>query len=221
MTCPGRQVPRADGAPAGAPDLVAAVLAGGRATRYGGHPKGRLPLADGTMLVARAVAAAGAVTRREVLIVANDAELYRDLGLPTVPDRRPGAGPLGGIEAALHYYAGGAVGVLILPCDLPGINEEVTATLAAAYRAAGGRLVVARLGASFWQPLCVIVPNGLQPAVGAALDRGEHRVGALWQELGAVPVIFPETAAPAFFNVNTPADLARWQQLEARACPPV
>jgi molybdopterin-guanine dinucleotide biosynthesis protein A len=73
------------------------VLAGGRSSRMG-RDKALLTI-DGEALltrVARQVAAvAGSVT------VIGPPERYSHLSLEVVPDRTPGAGPLGGIDTAL------------------------------------------------------------------------------------------------------------------------
>jgi molybdopterin-guanine dinucleotide biosynthesis protein A len=54
----------------------------------------------------------------------------------------------------------------------------------------------------------------LREEVDAALARGERRLGAWAGAERAAVVVFP-TAGEPFFNVNTPADLARARQLVA------
>ena len=51
-----------------------------------------------------------------------DPRKYGHLGYPVLPDRRPGAGPLGGIESALSYTT--ADWNLVLACDMPAISAE-------------------------------------------------------------------------------------------------
>ena len=74
------------------------ILAGGRSSRFGSD-KARA-LLDGEPLVARLARQIEPVARR-VTVVAEAADTYADLGLRTIADRRPGLGPLAGLEAAL------------------------------------------------------------------------------------------------------------------------
>lgn len=196
--------------------LAAAILAGGKATRYGGMPKGLLPLPDGATMMDKALAAVRAIEPEETIISANDPALYSRFGLTVVQDLRSGAGPLGGIEAALAYFAGRDVGVIFLPCDMPGACGEMVARLAEAYDPLNAPLVAARRGAFFWEPLCAIAHNALLPKVSAALDAGQRGVCELWLELGAAAVNFDD--ASIFHNINAPADMAAWRGSEVPEC---
>jgi len=189
-----------------------ALLAGGRAERYGGRPKGLLRRPDGTTLAEHLLGAAAAAGLERRIVVTNDPDAYRPLGHALVRDLRPGCGPLGGIEAALEHFSGSCEGVLFLPCDLPGFSAREAAALRDAFAARKARLVVARTADFSWHPLCSVVHIGLRRAVGEALDRGARAVGRLWRDLGAEPVDFPD-AAP-FFNVNAPEDLEAWRRQE-------
>jgi molybdopterin-guanine dinucleotide biosynthesis protein A len=189
--------------------LGAAILAGGRASRYGGADKASLDCGDGRTIVRRLLDELALAGLNEVVICANDRRRYEALAVPVVPDLRAGAGPLGGIEAALAHYRGRVDGVVLLPCDLPGISAREILALADAFRAARGRVVVAQTSDFVWHPLCAVVHNGVAPEVAAALEAGELGVGRLWRKLGAVEVRF-EDERP-FFNVNTPEDMADWR----------
>ena len=189
--------------------LAGAILAGGEAARYGGRPKGLLPVGDGRTILERELDAMRATGLKQLAVIANEPEPYRRFGVEVVPDLRPGNGPLGGIEAALEHYRGRCTGVLFLPCDLPAIGAEEMARLAEAFAARRPMVAVAVVEDSFWQPLCAVVHIAARSAVSRALDAGRLSPRLLWRELGAVPVRFADPAP--FFNVNTPADFARWR----------
>jgi len=189
-------------------DIAAGILAGGRACRFSGCAKGLLEVPGGVSIIENALAAVAAAGIAPVTILANDPEPYERLGVEIVPDRRPGLGPLGGIEAALFHYAGRCEAVLVLPCDLPGITDLDVCALRAAFAESRPPAVVAATGDGFWHPLCAVARVDLLPAVSRALDAGRNGVYRLWRGVGAVPLYFDD-AAP-FFNVNTPADLDRW-----------
>jgi molybdopterin-guanine dinucleotide biosynthesis protein A len=196
------------------PGICAAVLAGGRARRYGGMPKGLLPVGDGQTILDRELAALRASGIEDLRIVAEDALPYARWNVRVIPDLRPGMGPLGGVEAALADAADGSRAVLFLPCDLPGIGAGQIRALLQAFKAGGSLVAVAVTGDSLWHPLCSVVHNAARPAVTEALDAGRLKVRDVWESLGAVPVRFADPTP--FFNVNAPADLARWRSLVER-----
>lgn len=105
------------------PGVAAAILAGGKATRMGGRPKSFL-VVEGIRIVDRQLAVLRPLFE-EILLVANDPEPYRELGLPIIGDPAEaelGQGPLLGIWAALA--AARAERVLVLACDMPWISAE-------------------------------------------------------------------------------------------------
>ena len=192
----------------GAPTMGAAILSGGRASRYGGSPKGLLEIGPGVSIMGNQIKHLRASGLAEMVIVANDAGPYRHLGLPLISDLRSDCGPLGGVEAALTYYATRCDAVLLLPCDLPGITAREITRLREASIASGAPLVTCVTESSSVQPLCAIVHRGVLPAVSAALDAGRLSVRRLWHQLGALEVPFVD--ATPFFNVNSPEDLTTW-----------
>lgn len=188
------------------PRLLGAVLAGGEGRRFGG-PKGDA-LVGGASMVVRA---AGALRPwvEEVVVVSS-----RPLDAPparVVPDRVAGAGPLGGLDAALaEAAASGLDGVFVLACDLPlvtaGVVDIVIDCLGDAPAAAPAR------GPSGVEPLCAVYRVGILPAVEAHLRGPDRSLHALFRAVGGrvVPAARLGDVAPgAFLNVNTPSDRDR------------
>lgn len=190
--------------------IGSAVLSGGKASRYGGVAKGLIDVEPGLTILARTVQEIVCAGVPEVVILANDSEPYRSIGLPVAADLRHGVGPLAGIEAGLAYYEGRYRAVIFLPCDLPGITRKEIATLLSAFEAGGEEVVFAETGVFFEHPLCAVVHIGLREAISNAIDAGRTKVGELWHDFGGVAVHF-EDPTP-FSNVNTPEDMARWRQ---------
>jgi molybdopterin-guanine dinucleotide biosynthesis protein A len=201
-------MPPSDANAASSSAVCAAILAGGRASRYGGRPKGLLHLPEGITIIERTIEVVRHAGIQEIVIVAGEASPYRDVACTLVPDRRPDRGPLAGIEAALEHYADRCDAVLILPCDLPGITREVVTGLVDAAAASAAPVVVAETGDGFWHPLCSVVRIGALETVRDALDAGSGGVHALWRRLGAATAHFEEELP--FLNVNTPEDMERW-----------
>lgn len=189
--------------------IAGAVLAGGQASRYGGIAKGLLSLSEGGTIIERMLGELRAAGVAPLAISANDAEPYRRLGLPIVSDVTPGQGPLGGIVSALTYCRERCRAVLFLPCDLPGITAAQIGALCDAFDEGDAPLVAARTESSLWHPLCAVVDVELLPVIAErAACREREPVWRFWVELGARAVDFAD--ARTFFNVNTPAEMARW-----------
>ena len=149
----------------------------------------------------------------DVIICANDSDLYARFGLEVVGDLHPGSGPLGGVEAALGRSAGRADAVCFCPCDLPGMTSVQFARLMRAFaeRPEDAGIVYAQTSDFFWHPLCALVHNDSLGSIRRALEGGTRSVRRLWAELRAVGVMF-EDPTP-FFNINTPDDMARWKEV--------
>ncbi len=189
------------------PRVAAAILAGGKATRYGGTHKGLLRLPDGATIIERLLRAVRAAGIGEAVICANEAETYRYLGLPVIRDETRDAGPLGGIEAALLHFGGRIDGLLILPCDLPALTEQELTQLVSRFAEDPARIHFAAVEGGREEPLVAVVPFSVFDRVRATLAGGDRSVRRLWTSLGGVPVFFPDGAP--FLNLNCPEDLRR------------
>src|SRR5438876_257040 len=97
------------------PETAAAIVAGGRARRFGGRDKSRL-VVDGQSIINRQLEILQQLTT-SIFVVATDGERFADLGLPVFPDLMPEAGVLGGILTALASTD--LDRVLVVAGDLP------------------------------------------------------------------------------------------------------
>ena len=190
------------------------ILAGGRASRFAGTPKG-LEQVHGRRIV-DAVAAALAPASDSLLLVANAADREQWLpGVRVARDVFPDLGSLGGLHAALAHADGRDV--LVVAWDMP----FVTATLLRALRERGAQgdvdAVVPRSNpaqthdAHDGEPLCAWYAARCLPVVEALIRGGERRAGALARAVGTAWLDATPFGDPArlFANVNTPDDLRR------------
>ena len=186
-----------------------AILAGGRASRFGGAPKG-LQQVGGRPIVERAAAALREASDA-LIVVANDVDLGGALpDARVVSDVVHGAGSLGGIHAALAH-AGTAV--LVVAWDMPFVPASLLRELRATGEAAGVDAVVPEgLGRHGLEPLCAWYAPACLPALVARLDAGERQAISFLSDLRVRRFELERVRAhgdPAivFLNVNTPADL--------------
>lgn len=186
---------------------TAAILAGGRARRFGGRPKALLPV-GGLRIIDRLLAALRPVAA-EVVIIAREDEPYRALGLPIHHDVLPGTGPLGGIYTALAATT--APRTLIVAADMPFLNARFLERLLDAGRDVDIALPRTEDG---YQPLCASYASACAPVIRRRLDENRLAVHGLLsaarvREIGPAEMARLDPTGKLCFNVNTPADYAR------------
>jgi molybdopterin-guanine dinucleotide biosynthesis protein A len=166
-----------------------------------GKDKALLPFRGGTLAghVAAAVAeAAGSVT------LVGDPQKYGQLGLAVLPDRTPGAGPLGGIETALSHTI--ADWNLLLACDMPAVSADFLRGLLDAAERSQADVLVPAGPTGRLEPLCAVYHRRCCVPVRRALESGIRRVT---EALAGLRVAQWNVADPACFeNLNTPEDWA-------------
>jgi molybdopterin-guanine dinucleotide biosynthesis protein A len=160
-----------------------------------GRDKARLPFRGGDLVNAVAGAVASA---------AGNVTLVGDCGLPGIPDRYPGGGPLGGILTALHHTP--ADWNLIVACDMPAVSAAFLAgLLARAMRSRAGVLLPYGPDA-LPQPLCAVYHRRALPVLEDHFTRGVRKVTAALE--GIVVERLDVAELSLFQNVNTPEDWA-------------
>jgi len=186
--------------------LTAAILAGGRAKRFGGINKGALEI-GGAAIVDRQLAALRSITSTVFVVGAPD-PLWSARGLRVVPDEIADAGPLGGIYTALLHSP--SERTLVVGCDMPFLAADVLERLVSVDAA---DLVIAR-SARGLEPLCAVYTRGCAAAIRERLARGAYEASALPPGLRVVEVSVDRDLV--FLNVNTPHDYERAKGLVER-----
>ncbi|MGO9832003.1 MAG: molybdenum cofactor guanylyltransferase [Myxococcaceae bacterium] len=184
-------------------DVTLAILAGGRARRLGGIPKGLLRR-DGQPLLARLLQLAPRFA--EVLLVTSEPAVYAGFNVRAVPDVLANRGAPGGVHAALvHAHT---PWVLVVAADMPFVTlaamELLLGERSEAVDAVGfevdGRL----------EPLLACYRASLAPSWGAALADNPsfrdlwHRVRTALLPKEALRQVDP--TGRAVVSVNTPED---------------
>jgi molybdopterin-guanine dinucleotide biosynthesis protein A len=180
------------------------VLAGGRSRRMQ-SPKALLPVA-GTTLLEWLVARLAPGFRQSLVAAATPDQVPPGLRDRLVLDRRPGSGPLAGLEAGLR--AADCEIVFLLACDLPNTTAELARTLVG--RLPGHQAAVP-VAAGRFQPTAAAYDRSALAAVEAMLDRGQHRVTELLSRLDVA--YLERTDLETFRNLNTPADYQAFLRL--------
>ena len=188
--------------------VTGAILAGGRATRFGGRPKG-LERVGGTRIIDRVADALRAVTP-ETMLVANAPDAAAWLaGTRVVPDVHRDCGSLAALHAALAHADSP---VLVVAWDMPFVSPALLATILDAARADVDAVLPS--GAHGPEPLCAWYAPTCLGVAERLLGAGERRARALGWAVNAVHVdltTHPTLGDPGtmLLSVNTPGDLAR------------
>lgn len=187
--------------PPGVP-MHAAVLVGGRSSRFG-RDKLREPVgADTIPLVSIPIAALREVFGPRVHLVGLCDDAVAALGDFLLPDAEPGAGPIGGILTALEALGGS---VFVLAGDMPRIDAStIRAVLSEATRCQQADAILAACDGRV-HPCVGVYRASAATHLRRALARGEH---AIHRALGSAQVHGVDVPRAALANINTLQDAA-------------
>jgi len=142
-----------------------------------------------------------------------NANVPLDTPHPVIPDTMHGfLGPLAGILAGLiHGAERGHTHVVSVAVDTPFFPCDLVPQLQLAGLAHGDGFAVAATGDGL-QGTFAIWPVGLRTSLAAYLQSGGRKLGDFTVQHDAATALFAPTTPDAFFNVNTPQDLAEATQ---------
>ena len=106
------------------------------------------------------------------VVVGGDENRLRALGLEVLPDRAPGAGPLGGILTALFHHRERFDQVVVLSCDLPDPSPESIRAVAEVASDEDAIAVPVLEGRRQW--MHAAWPITVLPALEETFQRGER-----------------------------------------------
>lgn len=203
-------------------DITGLVLAGGRATRFGGADKG-LEKFLGQPLAQAALQRLAPQVGPLAISANRHLDEYARFGVPVWSDTLADfPGPLAGMLSGLEHIR--TQWLLTVPCDSPRFPPDLVSRLGQAIMRDKSRCAFAAApdpasGEQRLHPVFCLLHRSLRASLDACLAAGEHRV-MHWlrgQPHSIVTFDLPGDDANAFANTNTPQDL---RLLEALAAPP-
>lgn len=176
------------------------LLAGGSSRRMGSD-KALLLVSPAKTLIERQLDLLRSLT--PTVSVLAPPERYPHLPVPVLPDLRPNAGPLAGIEAALAHTS--TNWNLILAVDHAGVNSKWLAKLRDFALSSQFLCVASAAATDNPSPLCAFWHKSALPAVAHALTTGNRRVRDV---LASLPhhLLIPE-APEILSNWNRPEEI--------------
>ena len=191
--------------------ILGVVIAGGRSRRMGERDKLWLDF-DGEPLIARAARRLNVQTGEVILNVNRHDERLEEIGLPVVRDLNSDfQGPLAGICASLGWakqYRPDVTHIVCASVDSPFFPEELVARLAAGTDGQPDEIAVA-FSEGYPHPVFSLWPiSALEPLSRFLTETDNLKLMGYIRSRPWRRVDFPEHRPPAFFNINTPEDLA-------------
>ena len=193
--------------------LTVSIQAGGQSSRMG-EDKALKPFL-GRPLIQRVVDRLTPIAD-EMIVTTNRREDYSFLHLPLVSDLKPGRGALGGLYTAIASAAHPVVAVVA--CDMPFASPTLIETASRLLVREEVDVVIAK-GEEGFEPLHAVYRcETCLPAIESAIDADQWKVIA-WFPQVKVRVLTPEelreadSLGLAFWNVNTPEEFAKAEQL--------
>ncbi len=196
---------------------VGVILAGGQASRMGGGDKGRLVL-GGRALFSRVIERIEPQVAALALNANGDPARFADLGLPVLPDSLSDfPGPLAGVLAGMDWAAGqGASHVVTVAADTPFFPEDLVPCLLLAAETEGRPIALAATeatGQPMVQPTFGLWPVALREDLRSSLGAGMRKVRQWAGGHGVALARFPVGRVDPFFNINTPEELSRAEEM--------
>ena len=203
------------------PPTFGLVLAGGLARRMGGGDKARIKIGRSTIIDRVLATLSGQCV--DIIINANgDPKRFDDTGCIVVPDNVPGfAGPLAGILAGLDWLAeqnNGIEWMVSVPGDCPFLPDDLVERLHEARRQMGAGVPLACARSGEWRhPVVGLWPVALRADLRKALVEEDLRKIEVWTARHGIAIAdWPLEPIDPFFNVNTPEDAKRAEQVAAQ-----
>lgn len=154
---------------------------------------------------------------QEMILITNQPDGYRYLGLPLFSDVLPDKGALGGIYTALHHST--QPHILCVACDMPFVVRPLLEHLMAL--APEGDVIMPRLNGEAEPFRAVYAREACLGPIRTSLDSNRMRIISFfpqvrvrWVEQMEIERFDPKHLS--FFNVNTPEDLIEARRLANR-----
>jgi molybdopterin-guanine dinucleotide biosynthesis protein A len=200
------------------PPTFGLILAGGLARRMGGGDKAKIEI-GGVTILDRVLATLSGQCVGLAINANGNPERFADTGLPVIADTLPGhPGPLAGVLAGLDWLAeqnSGVEWMLTVPGDCPFLPDDLVECLHQARRKTGAGVPLACARSGEWRhPVVGLWSLALREDLRHALTVEDLRKVEVWTSRHGVAVADWSTEpVDPFFNVNTPDDAKRAQEM--------
>lgn len=185
-------------------NITGIILSGGKSLRMGQN-KAFIEI-EGVPIINR-ISTLFKELFKEVIIVTNDTELFKNLDFKIYADILPDKGALGGLYTGIYFsefnYS------FCVACDMPFINKSLVQYLA---RKIEGEDVIVPRTKDGLQPLHALYSKNCLPKIKVVIDQGKYKIMDFYSMVKVRIVeedefISIDPSKGSFINVNTPDEL--------------
>jgi molybdopterin-guanine dinucleotide biosynthesis protein A len=190
--------------------ITGLILAGGQGSRLGGVDKGLQNFA-GQPLALHALQRLAPQVGRMMISANRNLDAYGRMGVQVWPDAPSGAGyegPLAGFLAGLQHCE--TPYLVTAPCDCPRFPTDLVPLLSQALMDADADIAIAatrRGDELYFEPAFCLIKRELQTSLLRFMQTGQRKIERWTAEHRRAEAVFDDDTA--FFNINTPDDLAQ------------
>lgn len=192
-------------------EITGIILAGGRSSRLG-KDKG-LCAFKGKSLVSYAIEILKPLCGNMIISANYFPEKYAALGLPVVPDKIQGIGPMGGILTCLKQSK--TQHNLVLSCDTPFVNTDVFRHLL--NEVENFQVVCPAHETFLLEPLSAYYNTNVLGDLEEAIRKKEYKMMRFFKRIRfksvSIDEHLPFFSDYLFLNLNTPEDLEKAERL--------
>ncbi|NKI74426.1 molybdenum cofactor guanylyltransferase MobA [Dickeya sp. CFBP 2040] len=186
--------------------ITGVILAGGQSSRMGGNDKGLIEM-EGKPLYQYVLERLEPQVDTLLINANRHQACYQQSGYPVIGDINPDfSGPLAGVFTGLSIAK--TDWVIFVPCDVPSLPHDLVSRLLqfsdnhlAAYATDGLRD----------HPTLLLIHTSLIAELETYLSNGDRKLMLFLNQIAAKAVSFADQPL-SFRNLNTPEDLAHWQE---------
>lgn len=183
-------------------DCSAAILAGGKNSRYGGFHKAFLRI-DNKLIIEHHIELLSELFE-DVFIISNDLDLFSQFGLPVYTDIYQNRGPLAGIQSALFNTNNEAV--MVFGCDMPYLEEILIQRLYSCWKNSGKLFCVPKSNGHL-EPLHALYSKETLKSITDWLENKKGNAIYKYLESQDVQCLEKEINEAIFININSPEDI--------------
>jgi molybdenum cofactor guanylyltransferase len=185
-------------------DCSAAILAGGKNSRYGGFHKAFLRIDDKLIIQHHLDLLANIFD--DIIIISNEIDLFQQFGVKVFPDIYENRGPIAGLHSALKNSEKGAV--MVFGCDMPYLEESLIYDLYSSWKSGKGLFYVPRSDEHL-EPLHALYSKESLSIFSNWLET--HEENAIYKFLAEQDLNFIEIGSKRsmLVNINSPEDFSK------------
>lgn len=191
-----------------APVTTGVILAGGKNSRFGGISKANV-IVEGETIISRIIKVFSGLFS-EIIIVTNNPEEFGHIRkVKLVKDIIKGAGPLGGIHAALKSSDGEAI--FVIAGDMPFPDRKLIQEQIRMFSEGNHHILTAKIG-NLEEPLHSVFSKKILENLETFLaEKGKRTVRDFQKESGAAYFDLPDNpeVRRAFININYPDEVGK------------